>query len=556
MAQQQTLVYLEHCDFLSFDEEQHPDAQLLKGNVRFRHEEALMYCDSAYFYENNNSLDAFGNVRFVQGDTLFGYGDVLYYDGNTKFARIRNNVRLVHTNTTLTTDSLNYDRQRDLAYYYTGGKIKDDVNTLTSHWGQYTPPTRQAVFKNKVHLVNDKFTLDADTLKYNTETNIANLVGPTRILYEEETTILSTLGWYNTKTEESMLLNRSEVIHKEGKSLIGDTIFYNKQIGYGRVINNMSMTDSVRKATLSGNYGEIYEDGKHGYATDSALFTDWSQEDYLYMHADTLFTEEVPYQIMHLLPKDSIMVDSILTFQAPDTLWQDSTYQQLRAFYGVRIYQVDMQSVCDSLVYNSRDSIMTLYGQPVCWSDDQQVSADLINVYMKDSTIDYAHGIGSALAVKQETFTRFDQLSGKEMFAYIRNGDLSQIDVNGNAETVFYPREDDGTIIGVNKTQSSYVKIFLEQQKIHHIVFTAATSGNMYPLDSIAPSDERLGNFFWAEMERPRVPGDVFLRTQRTQRPKQEGLSAIDEAAPEPAADQPADRRRGRRQNRLKNNNN
>ena len=188
------LVYLEHSETLSFDEERHPDAQLLKGNVRFRHEDALMYCDSAYFYENNNSLDAFGHVRFVQGDTLFGYGDVLYYNGNTKFARLRRHVKLIHKETVLITDSLNYDRRRDIAWYYTGGTIQDTLNTLTSIWGQYQPNNDQAVFRYDVELQNPNFTLSADTLKYNTQTNIADIVGPTTIVYDEETTIISDLG--------------------------------------------------------------------------------------------------------------------------------------------------------------------------------------------------------------------------------------------------------------------------------------------------------------------------------------------------------------------------
>lgn len=525
-AQKETLVYLEQCETLSFDEERHPNAQLLKGNVRFRHEDALMFCDSAYFYEKDNSLDAFGHVRFVQGDTLSGYGDVLYYNGNNKFARLRHNVRLVHKSTTLTTDSLNYDRTNDLAYYFSGGTIVDSLNTLTSYWGQYTPATKQAVFKTDVQLEHPKFTLWADTLKYNTGSNIADLVGPTRIVYEEETTILSTRGWYNTRTEHSLLLNRSRIIHSNGKMLTGDSIFYDKQIGFGQVRHGMEMTDSIQKATLYGNYGEMHEDGKRGYTTDSALFVDWSSEEYLYMHADTLFTEEVPYRSYTLIAKDSVLIDSIMTWQAPDTLWQETSYQQMRAFYGVRVYRSDMQAICDSMTYNSRDSVMILYRHPICWSDENQISADSMKIYMKNGTVDYAHGVGNALAVKQESFREFDQMAGKEMFAYVRGGQLRQIDVNGNAETVFYPREDDGTIVGVNKTQSSYVKIFLEDQKIHHIVFTTTTTGSMYPLDSISPDQTRLSGFFWAEQERPRVPGDVFKRPIPTQRTEPTGLSA------------------------------
>lgn len=530
MAQEkQTLVYLEHSETLSFDEERHPDAQLLKGNVRFRHEDALMFCDSAYFYEKTNSLDAFGHVRLVQGDTIQGFGDLLFYDGNTRFARLRRNVKLVHTGTTLTTDSLNYDRRQDIAWYYTGGTIQDSVNTLTSKWGQYTPYNHQALFKTNVHLENDKFTLDADTLCYNTETNIADLVGQTHIIYEKETDIYSTLGWYNTRTEESMLLKHSRVVHSDGKSLTGDTIFYNKKKGFGRVRSNFEMSDTVQHATLYGNYGEMNEKTKSGFATDSAMLVDWSEEDYLYMHADSLFTEEVPYQIYTLQPRDSIMVDSVMTAQAPDTLWQDTTYRQVRAFYGVRVWRRDLQAICDSMSYNMRDSVMNMLGVPVCWSDNQQISADKIDIYMKNGTMDYIHGIGSGIAVQQESRSQFNQLSGKEMFAYIRNGELYQIDVNGNAETVFFPKDDETEdIVGVNRTQSSYVKLFITDRKIDHILFTTATSGTMYPLDDAGENITKLGGFFWAEDQRPVSQNDIFRKVERVQKPEQKAMSASD----------------------------
>ena len=528
-AQKETLVYLEQCETLSFDERLHPDAQLLKGDVRFRHEEAYMYCDSAYFYEKENSFDAFGHIRFVQGDTLSGYGDILYYDGNTKVARLRKNVKLINRNTTLTTDSLNYDRTNDIAYYFHGGELQDSLNILTSAWGQYTPYNNQAVFRDNVLLKHPKFTLTADTLKYNTETHIAYLQGPTRIDYGDETTILSTLGWYNTQTEETLLMERSKIIHTDGKTLTGDSLFYDKQAGYGQVYSRFEMTDSIRKATLYGNYGEVYEDGKRGYATDSALFVDWSGEDWLYMHADTLFTEEVHYKEPVIVPYDNSAMDSIETYHEPDTLWRDTAYQRLRAYYGVRTYRQDMQMVCDSLTYHSRDSVMSLCGTPICWSDENQISADTIFVYMKNGTIDYAHGVGNAIAVKQEDAERFDQMAGKEMFAYIRDGELRRVEVNGNAETIFFPREDDGTFIGMNRTQSSFVKIFLQDRKIDHIVFTTTTTGTMYPLDSITTPEAHLDEFSWRDHLRPKMPCDVFSSVQRESVSEQVDNSATED---------------------------
>lgn len=509
----QTLVYLEHSETLSFDQERIANAQILRGNVIFRHEDALMYCDSAYFYDQENSLDAFGHVRFEQGDTLKGYGDKLFYDGNTKLARLRRHVRLVHGQednpTVLSTDSLNYDRGRDVAYYYSGGTIADSLNTLRSVRGKYYPNSKQAVFSQDVRLDNPKFILTSDTLLYNTATKIADLVSPSTIVYEEETNIYSSLGWYNTETEQSMLLRRSQVIHSDGKSMTGDTIYYDKRIGHGRIIGNMEMRDTVQKMTLYGNFGEMFNDGDYGYATDSALAVDWSEEDYAYLHADTLYTETIYFR--------------------PDSTEQDSSYRKMRAYHNVRLYRVDLQAVCDSLEYNSLDSVMTLYCDPVCWSDANQMSADTMRVYMKDGVVDYAHGINNAITIKREARDYFNQMAGKEMFAYVRDGELRQVDVNGNALTVFYPKQEDGTFFGMNTTQSSYVKVFLEDQEIHHIIILPQPQGVIYPMNQIPAGKDKLAGFFWAEQERPMRPGDVFLRPMRTTRPGSGAISATEE---------------------------
>lgn len=504
----QNRVYLEHSETLSFDENRLPDAQILKGDVRFRHEDAEMFCDSAYFFERSNSVTAFGHVRFEQGDTLHGYGDILYYDGNTRLARLCRNVRLVHVTTTLTTDSLNYNRNTDKAYYFTGGKIQDSLNVLTSRWGEYCPTTHDAIFKQDVVLGNESFTLETERLKYNTESKMAQLVVPTTIVYEGETTIRSSNGWYNTDTQQSMLLDRSVIEHEGGKFLTGDTIYYDKKLGYGQLLSRMETRDTVQKLTLTGNYGEVWEKEKRGLVTDSAMLEDWSQPNHTYMHADTLYTEELHFRD---------------TIENKDTL-----YRHLRAYHHVRVYSDEYQVVCDSLTYDGKDSIIVLHHQPICWNEKNQISADSITLYLVDGKLDHVHGVGMAMGVMQEIGDYYNQLVGKEMFAYMRDGELKQVDVVGNAETIFYPKDDDD-YIGVNKTQSSYVQIFLEEQKIHHVLFTTKTNGTMYPMGQIDKKDTFFPIFFWAEQERPLSKDDIFLKPQRTARPERAIISATEE---------------------------
>lgn len=499
------MVYLEHSETLSFDQDRLSDAQILRGNVVFRHDSALMFCDSAYFYERTNSLDAFGDVRFVQGDTLRGYGNKLFYDGNSKLARMRQNVRLVHGKeqdnpTILTTDSLNYDRANNIAYYYTGGTIQDTLNTLTSVAGTYLPETKQATFNNNVVLVNPKFTLESDTLHYNTETKVTDIVSPTQIIYEQETNIYTSRGWYNTITEQSMLLKRSVIVHTDGQTMTGDTIFYDKRIGFGQIHGKMEMCDSTQHATLYGNYGEMWETNSRGYATDSALMVDWSDSSHIaYIHADTLFTEELQYT-------DSMLAVRVIA----DSTQTDSTYRRVRAFYGVRVYRDDMQMVCDSLIYQGSDSTIHLYSNPICWSENQQISADSIIVFIANGAVDHAIGMGNAFCTMNDTLDYFNQMSGKEITAYIKDGEVDMVDMSGNALTLYYPKEEDGTYIGLNTTESSFIRVYLKNQEVERIRFTKETTGVLYPMDQIPEGGDRLTLFFWADEVRPQNAIDVF----------------------------------------------
>jgi lipopolysaccharide assembly outer membrane protein LptD (OstA) len=279
-----------------------------------------MYCDTAYFYEKANSLEAFGNFRMEQADTLKLFGDYAYYDGNTQIAQVRYNVRMENRTTTLLTDSLNYDRLFNLGYFFDGGTLMDEENVLTSDWGEYSPATKQSVFNYDVKLVNPKFTLTSDTLRYNTASKIANIVGPSNI-EGDNNHIYSELGFYNTQIGQAELLNRS-VLTNEGKQLVGDSLCYDRNKSFGEAFDNVVFTDTINKNQLTGNYCYYNEQTKYAIATDRAMVVDYSQGDSLFLHGDTL---------------------QLLTF----FLDTDSMYRETRAYHRVRFFRTDIHGVCD-----------------------------------------------------------------------------------------------------------------------------------------------------------------------------------------------------------------
>ena len=477
-------VYLLHSDVLKKSPlNPDPDAQILIGNVAFRHDSVYMYCDSACFYEKTNSLEAFDNVKMVQGDTLFLYGDYLFYDGNTQIAQVRYNVRMENKNTTLLTDSLNYDRIYNLGYYFDGGTLMDEENVLTSEWGEYSPATKISVFNYDVKLVNPKFTLTSDTLRYSTATKIANILGPSDIV-SDANHIYSELGFYNTQIGQAELLDRS-VLTNEGKRLIGDSLFYDRVKGYGEAFDNVIMTDTVNKNMLTGDYCYYNELTKYAFATKKAVVVDYSQGDSLFMHADTL---------------------QMYTYY----LNTDSMFRETRAYHKVRMYRADVQGVCDSLVFSSKDSCLTMYYDPILWNNNQQLLGEKIMIYMNDSTIDWAHIQNQALSVEQLDSTSYNQVTGKEMKAWFQGGEMRKVDVIGSVRLVYYPMESDTTLIGMNVSETSLLNMFLENRKMKKMIMSPKSNGTLYPMLQRPPEKMKLDNFVWFDYIRPLDKEDIF----------------------------------------------
>ena len=486
-----TKVYLIHSNTLSFDKAVKPDAQILNGDVCFRHDSSYMYCDSAYFFEQTNSLVAFSNVRMEQGDTLFVYGDYLFYDGNTQVAYLRENVRMENGQVTLFTDSLNYERIPNIGYYFEGGLIVDSLNQLSSFYGQYSPETKLAVFNDSVQVENPDFTLYSDTLHYDTESKVATILGPS-VIVSDSGTIHTSRGWYDTVNNTSLLLDQSQVESGE-KILIGDSIFYNRDTGMGEVYGNMSLIDTAQHVTLQGEYGYYNEQTGYAFATDSARFLEYSQGDTLFLHADTL---------------QMVTVDSV--------------YREIKAYYGVRFYRIDMQGVCDSMQFNTRDSVLYMYTEPVLWNEQYQLYGDTIAIYMNDSTIEYAHVIQFAFAAQHVDSSYYNQLKGNDLKAYFEGQAVHQIDVAGNAESIFYPLEKDGAKVGMNETKSGFLTIWVKDNKLDKLKIWPSPVGSMTPIPDLKPDQKMLKDFYWFDYLRPKNRDDIYevVKRKATESPK------------------------------------
>lgn len=576
-------VFLERADVLKKAAD--ADYQIVVGNVEFRRGGMFMYCDSAHFYDSPGAIEAYGNVRMQQGDTLFVYADELDYADTTQlavlYADFGKKVRLINRDVTLTTDIFNYDLGIDLGYYEVGGVLTDPKNRLTSWYGEYSPTTKDALFRDRVelHSLRDNDTLDifSEQMLYNTNTHIA-ILDTVSTIVSKDGTIHTTDGVYNTDTQQADLYRRSLVVAKNGNTLTGDTLYYDQQTGFGEAFGNIEMVDTAKKVTLLGDYGFYYEDADSARVYGHALAKEYSQADTLYLHGDTISTfrrvflpEVADDEPRAMLPAmapvaaDSISVDSIsadsisdggisagpmaLDSMAVDSIPADSvaavpvipdsvaavmmpadsvataippkaepelpdTVHYLVAHPNVKFFRVDLQGLCDSMTFVSKDSLLHLDKHPVVWNENKQIFGNKIILHLNDSTVDWARLPDFGFVAEHIDEEFYNQLTGKEMFATFENGELRHLDVSGNVQAIMLPQENDSTYNKIANLESSYMAADFLNQELRRMKLWPETSGTMTPLYLAKKQLYYLPQFRWFEPLRPRKPEDVFVIPQ------------------------------------------
>ena len=443
-----------------------------------------MYCDSAHYFQKKNSFQAFGNVRMEQGDTLFLYGDYLDFDGETNLARVRNNVQLIDKNSVLETDSLDFDRNTNVGYFFDYGTLSDEESTLSSYYGEYNVDSKDALFLDDVSVENPQFRMLSDTLRYNTVSKVAAIVGPTN-MYSGGSEVYSERGRYNMSTKQAVLLDRS-VLYNGNKDATADSIFYDTAAGYSEMFGNIIYKDTVDRNMLTGEYAYMNEIVDSAYVTGRALVVDFSQKDSLFMHADTIWA--VSYNL--------------------DT---DSLYRMVRAYNKVRAWGVSMQAVCDSMVFDSRDTCVTMYKDPILWNNDVQLLGEQVKVYMDSTSIDWVHVINQTLYVEPMDSANYNQIRGKEMRFFFEENKLSEMQVIGSVEIVFFPLDEDSVYVGMNTTTAGRATAYVKDGQVDKVVVPKESKGVFYPMSQRPPDKCYLDNFAWFDYVRPTSKEDVFV---------------------------------------------
>jgi lipopolysaccharide export system protein LptA len=479
-SQGTTKILLEHADSLVHSSRIRPEFQRLLGNVRLSHDSTILMCDSAFLNDEKNFVLAYGNVHIQISDTLNLFGDSLNYDGNTKIAKIWSNVKLIDNETTLTTDTLSFDRTTEIASYIYWGKIVNEKNSLVSKHGYYHTKTKEFYFQNKVILITPESVMHSDTMMYNTVTKTAYFYGPSTIRTTEDS-IYCENGWYNTGKDIARFRKNGWIYH-DTQVLTGDSLYYERKTGFGQAFNRARIIDTAQRMTLKGNYGELQRKKGYAFMVDSAVVEMVDKKDTLFMHSDTIYA----------------------TFDTGQNI------KTIRCYYKVKFFRRDLQGMCDSMSYHGRDSTLFLYHDPVLWSEANQLTADSIMLTMLNNQIDSMVLHNSAFIISKDDTNKFNQVKGRDMVGFFRENELFKIKVLGNAESVYFAREEDRTLIGITKVYSSDMLIFIEKNQIQSITYQNQPRAVTAPEKDVSPYDLKLKGFKWIEGKRPLTKNDIF----------------------------------------------
>jgi len=460
----------------------------LIGNVNFLYQGNNMYCDSAYYFERQKRVKAYGRVHINKRDTLNLFCDSLFYDGRTKQAKLWGNVRVRDNEFKLTTDTLDYDAKKGQAYYHHGGKVVSIITqeSLTSRVGYFHPNSKNFFFSQNVDYRGLDLSMQTDTLRYSYSQRKTYFYGPTDI-QTKEATMYCESGWYNTESRQGSLYTNAW-ISRELDYISGDTLMYLPDIGVSIGIGNVYYMDSTQNLSFNGDYAFNSDSLNYTYVTGHALATKQMSNDTIYVHADTLYNTKV-----------------------------DST-SVLKAFRHAKLFSSKVQCSSDSMTYSSETNKIELHSTPILWAKEAELKGDFIEIYINDSVIDKANIYGnSSILMEIEPSLYYNQIAGKNIEAYFKDNDLYRADVLGNAITIFFPIDEETTDssyikkrIGMNRLYASDLRIDIDSNNITGITYIGQPDGVFYPIDKIKKEEQFIPGFDWKNALRPRSKETLF----------------------------------------------
>ncbi|MGL5112731.1 MAG: OstA-like protein [Flavobacterium sp.] len=474
-------IVIEHSDFFTVNEVEAPDAALLTGNVRMLHDGVVMTCNKAYYFQKENYIKAFGNVQLVQGDTLFLNSKYAEYSGNAKKAFATGNAVMSSPDATLATDTINFDRNIQEVYYNTNGTVINKENTLKSKSGRYYVAQKKFRFLTAVTITNPTYVIQSNHLDYYSNSGHSYLLGPSTIT-SKANFIYTEKGFYDTKKNLAHFLNKSYIKYDD-RLIKGDSLYYDRNREFASATRNVKITDSVNRGIVKGHYAEVYKKLDSMYVTKRAVAVNFVENDSVYIHGKKL----------------------MVTGKEGNRI--------IRAFNNVRFFKTDMSGKCDSIHSSTKTALTKLIGNPILWNAENQITGDLMYLIGNNTTqkLDSLRVLDNTFIVSKDTMgTGFNQVKGQNLYGKFKDGKLHDVDIIKNTEVIYYMRNDQKELIGINKNKSSKINILFNKDDVETLTFFKEVDGDLYPEKDLPENARKFRGLVWRGEERIKSKDDIF----------------------------------------------
>ncbi len=514
-AQERRRIEIDYAPFMTFDESK-PDATILTRDnskqVHIKHEGIELWCDEAIYYGKQDFIEAYGKVRVKQGDTINMTSKYVEYSGKTQLAFASGSVVLTDPNSEITTDTLYFDRVKQQAFYRSSGKVvRDTTGTITSTIGRYYMKSKKYQFVNNVKLVNPEYVIKSNQLDFYTLSGFAFLFGPTTIT-SETSVIYCERGFYNTQNDTGYFVKNSKINYDE-RVVEGDSIYFDRTKSFASATNNITITDTLNNSLVKSHYAEVFREKDSVFVTKRALAITLQENDSIFVHSDTLMVTGKP--------------DKRIT----------------RAYYNAKIYKSDLSGKADSIHMNQKTGLTQLINldqnttndpfykvqHPILWNLKNQITGDSIHLISnsKTETLDSLKVFDHAFIISKDSLgDGYNQISGQKLFGLFKNNSLSTIDIIKNAESIYYLRNEANELVGIDKSKSGSIKVWVSENTIDEIRKYNQIGGKTYPEIEFPENEKILKGFHWRETERPTSVEDLFKDDAPLVLPSIKGLDA------------------------------
>ena len=421
------------------------EANRLLGGVKLGFEDAVLFCDSAYRYDDG-VFEVFSNVRVKQkkgGGTLHAEYAVL--NPETEIVTISKGVSFSHDGMTLECPEIFYGMDNKVVSFYQKATIFDGEKNMISDRGAYYSESEKLHAGGDVILTQEADTITSDSLSIHRKKDILMLYRKSKIIIDGST-IECTSGEYNNDKDRGWFAGNASIDQSMGY-LAGDSIYINQKKDIGRAWGNVIAKDSSRTMTITGTYANK-EDGVEtiwGDSTQRVVATNIEGNDTLVLISDKLTQEEE------------------LMYSTGDVSFQ----------------QGDFSGTGDSLSW--ADEVVWLLGDPVVWAKENKLEGDSVKMLVTDNQPQKMSLLSNAIVSSEVNDSLANVITGKVLDAFFSEGELSRVEIRGNGDVIYYSEEESGDIIR-NTATCSNINMTFKEGEVYSVTLINRPEGKLEQL--------------------------------------------------------------------------